>query len=115
VYLDTIMTQGMLLPEILHLPAVMLLMMTAGSGITIIMGIPFAVHVFHSSFLLALATLILSAIANLTVWYGFRVARASRSDAKFLGFTRNIWLIGIPLSYFSGIAFGVYLLVLFYF
>lgn len=105
----------MLLPEILHLPAIMLLVMAMGSGISLIAGIPFAIQTAHSSLATAFGVLIGSAVANLTTWYGFRAAHKAKSNARFLGFTSRIWLIAIRLAYFSGIAFGVYLFILFYF
>jgi hypothetical protein len=105
----------MLLPEILHLPAVMLLVMVVGSGISLIAGIPFAIHTAHSSLATAFGVLVGLAVANLTTWYGFRAALKAKPNAHFLGFTSRIWSITIPLAYCSGIAFGVYLFILFYF
>jgi len=108
----------MLLPELLHLPAVMLLVLVVATGIIFPMAIPLAASIGHSSagqLCAAFGVLVGAVVATLTTWFGFRTARRSLPTACFLGFSSRIWSIAIPLAYLAGIGFGVYLCVLFYF
>jgi hypothetical protein len=107
-----------LLPEIVHLPAIMLLVMVVGSGIAMPAAVPFALSVAHSpdgSWLTAIGAIVLAVIANLTTWFGFRRARRALPTAHFLGFSSRIWSIAIPLAYLAGVGNGIYLCALFYF
>ena len=108
----------MLLPELAHLPAVMLLVFVVASGVIFPVAVPFAVSLGHSSvgqLVAAFGVLVGTVVAMLTTWFAFRTARRSQPTARFLGFSSRIWSIAIPLAYFTGIAFGIYLCMLFYF
>jgi hypothetical protein len=107
----------MLLPEIVHLPAVMLLVLVVITGVALPVAVPFAASIAQSSvgqWAAAFGVLLGTGIATWTAWFGFRASRRALPTGRFLGFTSRIWSIAIPLAYFTGIAFGIYLCVLFY-
>lgn len=106
-----------MLPEIVHLPAVMLLVMAVASGIALPVAVPFAISLAPSSISQwagTIGVLVGTIISTYTTWFGFRAARKSLPTAQFLGFSSRLWSVAIPLGYFTGFAFGVYLLFLFY-
>ena len=107
----------MLLPEIVHLPAVMLLVMAVVSGIALPVAVPFAASLTHTSigqWAASFGVLVGTLVATLTTWFGFRAARRSLPTARFLGFSGRLWSVAIPLAYFTGVGFGIYLCALFY-
>jgi len=107
----------MWLPDIVHLPAVMLLVMVVASGIALPVAVPFSLSIAHSSvvqWMAAFGVLIGTAVATFVTWFGFRASRRSLPTVRFLGVTSRIWSMAIPLGYFTGLAFGVYLFLLFY-
>ena len=107
----------MLLPEIAHLPAVMLLVMVVVTGVALPVAVPFAASIAHSSvgqWATAFGVLLVTVVATLTTWFGYRASRRTAPTGRFLGFSSRIWSIAIPLAYLSGVAFGIYLCVLFY-
>ena len=108
----------MLLLELAHLPAVILLVLVVAAGVTVPVAVPFAVSIGHSSVgqsAAAFGVLVGTVVATLTTWFGFRKARTSQPTSRFLGFSSRIWSVAIPLAYFTGVAFGIYLCALFYF
>ena len=107
----------MVLPDIVYLPAVMLLAMVVVTGVALPVAVPFAASIGHSSvsqMAAAFAVLIGTVVATLTTWFGFRASRRALPTGRFLGFSSRIWSVAIPLAYFTGVAFGIYLCVLFY-
>ena len=107
----------MLLPEIVHLPAVMILVMVVVAGVALPVAVPFAATFGHGSvgqLATAFGVLIGTVVTTLTTWFGFRASRRALPTGRFLGFSSRIWSVAIPLAYFTGIAFGIYLCVLFY-
>jgi len=107
----------MLLPEIVHLPAVLLLVIIVVTGVALPVAVPFAVSIAHSSvgqWATAFGVLFGTVVATLTTWFGFRASRRAQQSTRFLGFSSKIWSVAILLAYFTGIAIGVYLCVLFY-
>jgi hypothetical protein len=107
----------MLLPEIIHLPAVLLLAATLGSGIALSAVVPYAAHLLHDSprsWPTALAAVLISLSATRLIWYAFRVARKAGPDARFLGFSSWIWKVSIPIAYVTGVGFRIYLSVMLY-
>jgi len=107
----------MLLPEIVHLPAVMLLVMVVATGVALPVAVPFAAGIAQASvgqWAAAFGVLAGTVVATLTTWFGFRASRRALPGGRFLGFSGRIWSVAIPLAYFTGIAFGIYLCVLFY-
>ena len=106
----------MLLPEIVHLPAIILLVMVVGVGIALPVAIPYALGIGHAgNWGLAIGVIAGAAVSNLVVWFSFRAAFRASATASFLGFSRLVWLAGMVLSYLAGLGLGIYLLVLFYF
>jgi len=107
----------MLLPELAHLPAVILLVMVVATGVALPLAVPFAAGLGHSTigqWAGAFGVVAGTVVATVVTWFGFRASRRSPHEAHFLGFSRRIWSIAIPLGYFTGVGFGVYLCVLFY-
>jgi uncharacterized membrane protein YdcZ (DUF606 family) len=95
----------------------MLLVMIVVTGVALPVAVPFAANIGHSSaaqLAAAFGVLIGTVVATLTTWFGFRAARRALPNGRFLGFSSRIWSVAIPLAYFTGIAFGIYLCVLFY-
>lgn len=94
----------------------MLLVMVVGVGITLPTAIPYALGIGHSgNWGLAIGLITGAAVSNLVVWFSFRAAFRAAPTARFLGFSRSVWLAGITLSYLAGLGQGIYLLALFYF
>jgi hypothetical protein len=105
----------MLLPEIVHLPAIILLVMVVGAGTTLPTAIPYALGIGRSgNWGLAVGVIVGAAVSNLVVWFSFRAALRAARTANFLGFSRSVWLAGIALSYLAGLGQGIYLLAQFY-
>jgi hypothetical protein len=105
----------MFLPEIIHLPAIILLVLVVVSGIALPTAVPFAVtHSSPGQWGLAFGAVLGAVGTNLGAWFGYRAARRALRNTCFLGFTSRLWSVGIPLAYIAGLGFGIYLCFLFY-
>ena len=107
----------MLLPEIVHLPAVLLLALVVVSGTAVVTVIPFVaalLRVADGQWLSAVGAVIGTLLLNAAAWFGFRTALRGEASSRFLGFSSRLWLIGVSLAYLTGVGFGIYLCFLFY-
>jgi len=80
----------MFLPEIVHLPAVMLLVMVVVTGVALPVAIPFAASIDHSSvgqWATVFGVLFGTVVARFTTWFGFRASRRALPTGHFLGFS----------------------------
>ncbi|MEP6663735.1 MAG: hypothetical protein ABJC04_08735 [Verrucomicrobiota bacterium] len=105
------------MPELVHLPAIILLALVVATGVSFPASILFAIKTFQSTSdrPTAIAALVAALGVNLVTLFCFRCARNASASAFFLGLGSKIWLIAISLGYLTGFGFGIYLWFLFYF
>ena len=104
----------MLLPDLLHLPTIILLALVMGSGFTITFlpaCIEYGFSGTHEHMLSAVGFAAMIATANFLSWFGFRSARRASATASFVGTSRGVWLFTIPIAYCIGLGFGIYLFI----